>query len=156
MLAKGLTAAAGEVGRDSQRLAVTAHGNALMEAAMRSHRAWALGIVTSTKGGGHLRGAPAVEAQRIGRELSRAYFGIDDIQDPAAYENKAELVTWYENYKGVVDMVGLCYLPSMWMELGLFTPAHIARFHHLVTGSEQSVRRYDAGRRTPSNPGAPV
>jgi aldehyde:ferredoxin oxidoreductase len=36
-------------------------------------------------------------------------------------------------------MMGLCYLPSMWMELGLFTPAQIARFHHLVTGVDQEA-----------------
>jgi aldehyde:ferredoxin oxidoreductase len=139
VLAKGLDAAAAEIGRGSRRLAVTAHGNALMEAAMRSHKAWALGIVTSSKGGGHLRGAPAVEARRISPEQSRACFGIDDIQDPTAYADKGKLVAWYENYKGVVDMMGLCYLPSMWMELGLFTPAQIARFHHLVTGVDQEA-----------------
>lgn len=134
VLAQGLEAAARTIGRGSERLAVLSHGNALMEAAMRSHKGWALGIVTSTKGGGHLRGAPAVEAQRIPPEVSRSYFGIPDIQEPTAYAHKAALVTWYENYKGVVDMLGLCYLPSMWMELGLFTPDHMARFHHLVTG----------------------
>jgi aldehyde:ferredoxin oxidoreductase len=139
VLSKGLAAAARELGPESQRLALSVHGNALMEAAMRSHRAWALGILTSTKGGGHLRGAPAIEATCIAPELSQAYFGIDNLEDPAAYENKAELVTWYENYKGVVDMMGLCYLPSMWMELGLFTPEHIARFYHLVTGKPQDA-----------------
>ena len=139
VLARGVAEAARQVGRGSAELAVLAHHNPLMEAAMRSHKAWALGIVTSTKGGGHLRGAPAIEAQGIGPEQSRAFFGIDDIQEPTAYENKAELVTWYENYKGVVDMMGLCYLPSMWMELGLFTPADIARFHQLVTGSDRTA-----------------
>lgn len=139
ILADGVTEAARRVGRGSERLAVTTHGNALMEAAMRSHKAWALGIVTSTKGGGHLRGAPAVEAQRLTPEQSRRWFGIGDVQDPNAYANKAELVTWYENYKGVVDMMGLCYLPSMWMELGLFTPEDISRFHRLVTGSDRSA-----------------
>lgn len=139
VLADGVSEAARRVGRGSERLAVLSHGNALMEAAMRSHKAWALGIVTSTKGGGHLRGAPAVEAQRITPEQSRQWFGIGDVQDPAAYENKAELVTWYENYKGVVDMMGLCYLPSMWMELGLFAPADIARFYGMVTGSERAA-----------------
>ena len=139
VLARGVAEAARQVGRGSEQFAVLAHRNPLMEAAMRSHKAWALGIVTSTKGGGHLRGAPAVEAQRISPAQSRACFGIGDIQDPTAYENKAELVTWYENYKGVVDMMGLCYLPSMWMELGLFTPTDIARFHHLVTGSDRTA-----------------
>ncbi|MFO8090725.1 MAG: aldehyde ferredoxin oxidoreductase C-terminal domain-containing protein [Desulfatiglandaceae bacterium] len=134
VLAGGVVAAARHVGRGSERLTVTAQGNALMEAAMRSHKAWALGIITSTKGGGHLRGAPAVEAKRISPEQSVAYFGIADVKDPTVYENKADLVMWYENYKGVVDMMGLCYLPSMWMELGLFTPQQIARFYQLVTG----------------------
>jgi aldehyde:ferredoxin oxidoreductase len=139
VLAGGLVAAARQVGRGSERLTVTAQGNALMEAAMRSHKAWALGIVTSTKGGGHLRGAPAVEAKRISPEQSVAYFGIADVKDPTAYENKADLVTWYENYKGVIDMMGLCYLPSMWMELGLFIPQQIARFYYLVTGINHSA-----------------
>ena len=139
VLARGVADAARQVGRGSEKLASLAHRNALMEAGMRSHKGWALGIVTSTKGGGHLRGAPAVEAQRLSPEKSRAWFGVGDVQDPTAYANKAELVTWYENYKGVVDMMGLCYLPSMWMELGLFTPADIARFHHLVTGSRRSA-----------------
>jgi aldehyde:ferredoxin oxidoreductase len=139
VLAGGVAAAARQVGRGSEHLTVTAQGNALMEAAMRSHKAWALGIVTSTKGGGHLRGAPAVEAQGIPPEQSKVYFGIGDVQDPTAYENKAEMVTWYENYKGVIDMMGLCYLPSMWMELGLFTPRQVARFYHLVTGIHHSA-----------------
>ncbi len=139
VLADGVTAAARRVGRGSERLTITAQGNALMEAAMRSHKAWALGIVTSTKGGGHLRGAPAVEAQHISQEQSQVYFGIGDVEDPTAYENKADLVMWYENYKGVVDMMGLCYLPSMWMELGLFTPQQIALFYRLATGSSRTA-----------------
>ncbi len=134
VLAGGLDAAVRHVGRGSERFAMLSKKNALMEAAMRSHKAWALGIITSTKGGGHLRGAPAVEAQRIPPKISRELFGIDDIEDPTAYKNKAALVTWYENYKGVIDMMGLCYLPSMWMDLSLFTPRDINRFYSLVTG----------------------
>ena len=139
VLAGGLHAAVRQVGRGSERFAMLSRKNALMEAAMRSHKAWALGILTSTKGGGHLRGAPAVEAQRIPPQVSRELFGIDDIEDPTAYENKAALVTWYENYKGIIDMMGLCYLPSMWMDLSLFTPRDINRFYSLVTGAESKV-----------------
>ena len=139
VLAGGLDAAVRHIGRGSERFAMLSKKNALMEAGMRSHRAWALGIITSTKGGGHLRGAPAVEAQRIPPKISRELFGIDDIEDPTAYTNKAALVTWYENYKGVVDMMGLCYLPSMWMDLNLFIPEDINHFYSLVTGVESDA-----------------
>jgi len=141
VLARGLWVAARHVGRGSELFAMLSKKNALMEAGMRSHKAWALGILTSTKGGGHLRGAPAIEAQRIPPQISQELFGIDDIEDPTSYKNKAALVTWYENYKGIIDIMGLCYLPSMWMELGLFIPQDINRFYTLVTGDNCDVTR---------------
>jgi len=138
VLARGVHEASRIVGRGSEDLAMMSRKNALMEAGMRSHKGWALGILTSPKGGGHLRGAPAVEFQRLDPALSRDLFGIDDISDPTAYENKAELVTWYEKYKAVIDTMGICYLSSMWMDVTLYRPDDLARFYYLVTGDELS------------------
>ena len=138
ILAHGLREAAMIVGRGSEKLAFVSHGNALMESGMRSHRAWALGILTSTKGGGHLRGAPAVEFKWAGQADE------GDVDDPAksassdSYQGKAAMVVWYERYKALIDMMGLCYLPSMWMDESLFVPDDIARFFTLVTGLELS------------------
>ena len=110
-----------------------------MEAAMRTHRAWALGIVTSTRGTGHLRGAPGLEFSRnLPPEVSRRLFGIDDISDPTAYENKAALVVWQEKYKAVIDMMGLCALVTMWMDRTLFTPEDISAFYEDITGRRTS------------------
>jgi aldehyde:ferredoxin oxidoreductase len=138
ILADGVYEASKVIGRGSEKYTVLVKKNSLMEAGMRSHKGWALGIVTSTKGGGHLRGAPGQEIQNIPREISEKLFGIGDISDPTSYENKAELVTWQENYKGVIDMMGLCVSNSMWMDISLFTPDDIAEFFNYTTGENVS------------------
>jgi len=134
ILANGVYEACRIIGRGSEKYAVLVKKNSLMEAAMRSHKGWALGIVTSTKGGGHLRGAPGQEMQKIPPEVSMRLFGIGDIFNPTSYHNKAKLVKWQENYKGVVDMMGICASSSMGMDISLFTPEDIAEFYNNVTG----------------------
>jgi len=134
ILAKGVYESCKMVGRNSEKFSVLVKKNSLMEASMRSHKAWALGIITSTKGGGHLRGAPGEEAQKITPEVSKELFNIDNIYDPTSYKNKARLVVWQENYKGVIDIMGLCALTSMWMDISLYQPEDIAEFYNLVTG----------------------
>lgn len=139
ILARGLYEASIYVGRGSDKYAVLAKKNALMEASMRSHKAWALGIITSTKGGGHLRGAPGQEAQKILPEISKSLFNIDDIYNPISYKYKADLVTWQENYKGVIDIMGICALISMWMDINLFIPEDIKEFYNTTTGENIST-----------------
>ncbi len=134
VLADGVLEACKVVGGGSEKYSVVVKKVGLMEAGMRSHKGWALGIVTSTKGGGHLRGSPGQEIQKIPCEQSRKLFGIGDISDPTAYQNKAELVVWQEKYKGVIDMMGLCVSTSMWMDISLFSPEDISDFYFLTTG----------------------
>jgi len=141
VLAMGVHEASEIVGRGSKDLALLVKKNSAMEAAMRSHKAWALGIMTSTKGTGHLRGAPGLEFQRLPPETSKKLFSIDDISDPTSYENKAALVVWQEKYKGIVDMMGICALTSMWMDQALFTPEDIAGFFNDITGKHTSAER---------------
>jgi len=138
ILARGLYEACRIVGQGSEKYALLSKKNALMEASMSSHKAWALGIITSTRGGSHLRGAPAVEAQKIAPALSRQLYDIEDIQDPCAYADKAKLVIWHEKYKGVIDMMGLCYLASMWMDVSLYQPDTVASFYNCITGEDTS------------------
>jgi len=110
-----------------------------MEAAMRSHKGWALGIVTSAKGGGHLRGAPSQERQKISPRMSQKLFNIGDISSPTKYKNKAKLVVWQEKYKAIIDMMGICILPTMWNDVNLFQPKDILDFYYLTTGETISV-----------------
>lgn len=148
VLANGVDEASKIIGRGSEKLAVLVKKNSVMEAAMRSHKAWALGIVTSTKGTGHLRGAPGQEFQKVPPEISKKLFNIGDISNPTSYENKAALVVWQEKYKGVIDMMGICALPSMWMDITVFVPEDIAGFLNDITGrSYSSEELLDAGER---------
>ena len=138
ILARGVYEASKIIGRGSEELAVLVKKNSVMEAAMRSHKAWALGVVTSTKGTGHLRGAPAQEFQKVPPEISKELFNISDISNPTSYENKAALVVWHEKYKGIIDMMGICALPSMWMDVTLFIPEDIAGLLNDITGKDYS------------------
>ncbi len=138
ILANGVYEASRTIGRGSDRFALIVKKNNLMEAAMRSHKAWALGIITSTKGGGHTRGAPGLESCEIPPEVSKKILGINDIRDPTKYENKAELVVWQEKYKAVIDSMGICSLPSMWQDIELFQPEDIAETYYALTGRETS------------------
>lgn len=139
VLAEGVHKASEIVGRGSRELALLVKKNSAMEAAMRSHKAWALGIMTSTKGTGHLRGAPGLEFQHLSPETSKRLLNIGDVSDPTSYENKAALVVWQEKYKGVVDMMGICALTSMWMDQALFAPEDISGFLADITGKQYSA-----------------
>ena len=134
LLAQGVDEASRRIGRGSEELAGLVKKASIMEQGMRSHRAWALGIVTSTRGTGHLRGSSGLEFQKISPEISRRFLQIEDISDPTSYGNKAALVVWQERYKGIIDMMGLCALPSMWMDITLYSPEDIAGLLIDLTG----------------------
>ena len=140
LLANGVFEASKTIGRGSEKYSVLVKKVSLMEAAMRSHKGWALGIVTSAKGGGHLRGAPIQEMQQIPPKISKKLFNIDDISNPTAYKNKAELVVWQERYKAIIDIMGICSLATMWNDVKLFQPKDISDFYYLVTGEKVSVK----------------
>ena len=140
VLAEGVFEASKIIGRGSEKYGVIVKKVSLMEAAMRSHKGWALGIVTSAKGGGHLRGAPQQEFQKISQKMSRRLFNIGNIYSPTKYMNKAKLVIWQEKYKAIVDMMGVCLLTTMWNDVNLFQPKDILDFYYLTTGETISIK----------------
>ena len=133
-LADGVYEASQKIGSGTENLTNLVKKNSIMESSMRSHRGWALGVITSTKGGGHLRGAPGVESQSVPPDVCEELFGFPAIPAPTSYEKKAELVIWQEKYKGVVDMMGLCAISTVWLDYQLFRPDAIHKFYSLVTG----------------------
>ncbi len=50
-------------------------------------------------------------------------------------------MVWQEQYKGIVDMMGICALTSMWMDQTLFTPEDIAGFFQDITGKQTSAEK---------------
>jgi aldehyde:ferredoxin oxidoreductase len=53
---------------------------------------------------------------------------------------KAKVVTWMENFKAVVDSVGICALLSWWKSPHLIGPEDIARLLEAATGRHIDVR----------------
>ena len=122
ILAEGLSRASEIIGRDSQKYAMNIKGTGVNEGGMRIKKAWALGIVTSSRGGGHLDGAPNQEGVKsVTPEIGQERYGVPTAGNPVTYEGKAKLVVWFEKFKAVVDSLGVCYFASYWryVDLGL-------------------------------------
>ena len=138
ILEKGVYQAAKEIGNGSQKLAMTVKKIGLNEQGLRSHRAWTLGIITSTRGGGHLGGSPQTENRRISPEVGRRIFNNPKAGDPSAYEGKGKIAAWTEGLKVIIDSLGLCYFMYGWYDLSLGNPAELAELLYLVTGIKKS------------------
>lgn len=133
-LAEGVWRAAQAIGQGSEAYALHVKGADLNEPSMRLMKAWALGVVLSTHGGGHLDGSPHPTAW-IGQEaLAQSLFGNPRPGAPGEYEGQARAVIWHEAYKAVVDMLGICTYTSMWPDAALLTPDDYAALLSAGTG----------------------
>jgi aldehyde:ferredoxin oxidoreductase len=139
LLAEGIMRSAKSIGKGSEKLAVLVKGMELNESRMRSHRAWALGIMTSPRGGGHLDGAPTVEGRPFDPDLCLSVYGIPNVNDTTAYEHKARLVVFTERLKMFVDMLGLCYAISIWQTPFGLGPEDFVQLYAEATGDRKST-----------------
>ena len=126
LLAEGVYRAAQSLGRGSETYAMHVKKADLNEAGMRERKGWALAIVLSTHGGGHLDGAPGAWAW-IGKEaLAERLFGNPRPSAAGEYHNQARAVIWFEDYKAVIDMLGICYFTSAWIDAAALLPEDYA------------------------------
>lgn len=121
LLAEGVRRAAAGLGRGSEAYAMHVKGADLNEPSCRLMKAWGLGVALSTHGGGHLDGSPHPSAWRGNEELAQALFGNPRPGAPGEYQGQAQAIIWHENYKAVVDMLGICYYTSMWPDAASLT-----------------------------------
>lgn len=91
----------------------------------KSHLAKSLSYITSTRGGDHLKGYvfTSVFGGFFSEVVSKHIFGMKAQKNFANTAKKGRVVWWHENYKYIVDSMGLCMfvmqaLPSN--GLGLF------------------------------------
>lgn len=134
ILAEGVQRAAQIVGEDSKKYAMYIKGTGVNEGNMRAKKAWALGIVTSTRGGGHLCGSPNSEGVKsVTPEIGQNRYGVPTAGDSVTYRGKAKLVVWFEKYKALVDSLGICYFTSYWQN-NLLGPEEYARLFSKATG----------------------
>lgn len=140
LLAEGVAGAAQKLGRGSEAWAITIKDVGMNEQCVRSHKAWALGIMTSARGGGHLSGSPATEQKGIPASLAQEMFGIPTAGDHASYEGKGKLVVWYERFKALVDMMGFCYFVTWWGgDKQLIGPQDLVCLYEAATGLKVSL-----------------
>lgn len=132
LLAEGSKRASERIGRGSQSYAMHIKGQDLYETIV-PRRAWGLGVIVSPIGGGHLRGAPAFEGY-VSPDDAEKFYGVRSAADRKAYVGKAKLVTWMENFKAVIDSVGICALLSWWKSPYLIGPKDIAELIEAATG----------------------
>ena len=138
LLAEGVYKASSLLGNGTEKYAMHTKGQGMCEQAVRSHKGWALGIITSTRGGGHLSGAPNTEQRRMSPEEGEKFYGVPTAGDPLEYDGKGKLVAWFEKYKLIVDMVGLCTSTSYWLDNSLLGPQDFADLVNAATGWEYS------------------
>lgn len=134
ILAEGVSFAIDKLGRKAKKTSMLTKNTSIMEAGMRVYKGWSLGIITSAKGGGHLRGASALEMKNINKQNSMKHLGFIKNNDPTSYEGKAELAVWTEYYKGLVDSLGICVSVSSWCDIELYTMEQITSLYLLLTG----------------------
>ena len=120
ILAEGSKRASGIIGRGSDKYVVHIKGQDSIEA-MRSDLGWALGCTTSARGGGHLDGA--FQSHKT-----------PGAGDPHSFDSKAEKVFWFERFKAVVDMMGICYFATVWSNKDLLGPDDFANLFVAATG----------------------
>jgi aldehyde:ferredoxin oxidoreductase len=138
LLSRGVQEAARQIGKGSEQYAMTVKGVGINEGGLRSHKAWSLGIMTSTRGGGHLGGAPQTEQSHMSAQVGRRLFKNPEAGIPESYLGKGSLVAWTEGIKAIIDSLGLCYLIYAWGDLSIGHIEELAEMLYLTTGNQIS------------------
>ena len=134
ILAQGVYRASQIIGKGTEKYAMHAKGHGMCEQAVRSHKGWALGIMTSPIGGGHLAGAPNTEQKRMSPEEGNRLFGVKTAGQPTVYDGKGRLVAWFEKYKTIADIAGICVFATYWIDTSLIGPDDFAKLITYATG----------------------
>jgi len=139
LLADGPLEAARNLGNETEHWAMNIKGAPLREINMQTKMSWALGIGVSTRGSGHLNGAVRFEsfAQLSSKDLE--ILGFEKLPDASDAEDIGRVVAWFEDFKSLVDSLGVCYLATWWVG-GPLGPSELAELYDAVTGKHLSAR----------------
>ena len=133
VLAEGSKRASEIIGRGSEKYAMHVKGQDLAEP-IRTCKGWALGVVVSTRGGGHCSGAPSTEFMNVSPEVSKKIWDVETAGQPTSYEGKAKMVVYYERFHELLNCLGVCFYTSNWETTDLLWPKDYAKFLSAVTG----------------------
>jgi len=76
----------------------------------KGRKSLSLGYITSTRGGDHLKSFPftTIFVNYFSALVAGKIFGFKKPEDLTGYDKKGRTVWWHENYKTVVDALGIC------------------------------------------------
>ena len=134
LLADGALEGARKLGRGTEEWAMNIKGAPLREMNMQTDMSWALGVTVSTRGSGHLNGAFHEESLSKIHAEDFTLLGLDGIPDESDPEIVGHLVAWFENFKSLVDSLGMCYFATWWVDGCMLGPTELAQLYGAATG----------------------
>jgi len=133
LLAEGVKRAAEQI-EGSEDYALHVKGMEVPTQGVRGLKAWALGWAVASRGADHCRSFPVMETTWT-PEKTEKFFGSKKAADRFAYEGKAAMVKWGEDFGATHDALGICKIA--YKAMGLM-PELVAKAYTAVTGIEMS------------------
>jgi len=142
ILAEGNIRAADIIGRDSSYYALNIKKQDLYEPC-RGAMGWALGTITSTRGGGHTTGAPWCETvPNFDLQKAKQVFGVENAGNPLGYEDKPQMVKYTEVLHRVNNCLGICHFATVAQSIFQMDLPDIAKLYSYATGIETTVEDF--------------
>jgi len=135
LLGEGSWRASKILGRGSEKYSMSIKGHDLYEP-LRVVKAYALGSIVSPRGPCHLRGSISAPVSVGDEERLQP---VSDARNIRSYENKARLVAYQENFKAVIDSLGLCLMVTQTQNPNLINYEDISQILSAATGWDVRV-----------------
>jgi len=108
ILADGTKIASEKINKGSEEYALHVKGMEPPAYDVRTAKAFGLGWATANRGADHLSALPNFELLGYPKEKGIEWFGSEKAVDPYAWESKARMTVWHENFGAVVDSAEMC------------------------------------------------
>lgn len=138
LIADGVFEASRKLGKGTGSWAMNIKGAPLREINMQTKMSWALGIGVSTRGSGHLNGSFRFDSIDKLTQKQVEMLGFRKRPKPDDAEVVGRTVAWFENFKALVDSLGLCYFTTWWAG-GILGPDELAELYKFVTNSQKNT-----------------
>jgi len=143
ILAEGCARASDIIGRNSSYYALNIKGQDLYEPC-RGANGWALGTMTSTRGGGHTTGAVVCETvPGLDVEKAKVIYGVDNPDKPQDYDGKAKMVKYMEVLHRVCNSFGVCEFNTVYWDVEMIDLPQLAELYSTATGWPTSVKDFE-------------
>jgi len=108
ILADGTKIASEKINKGSEEYALHVKGMEPPAYDVRTAKAFGLGWATANRGADHLSALPNFELLGYPKKKGIEWFGSEKAVDPYAWESKARMTVWHENFGAVVDSAEMC------------------------------------------------